>query len=307
MKGGLLRCLCMAGLCLAEASAQKSAASGGPQGALAGDLTELNSHLNGNRVDSRQIIADAERLTANYRGLTPYVGRFGPADFAQNRLLARQTFAWLARANLLYASDPVALQALGGAYGYLGGFYSNPAFSIYPYAAVTAYAGANRVTRALLLGDPNGGRWEAELQRLGMAWAAAAYVNGRFYGEGIPEQPGPPPPQMMQPDAQPMPLPKVDVEKLTPEQVGQWREVSQRFSITATKVHDAQALLDQLSARLFAQSMSLNPRDVAAALMMQGFLEDASRLASAGQFELAKQALVKAEYQRTKLRSVTGQ
>jgi hypothetical protein len=41
--------------------------------------------------------------------------------------------------------------------------------------------------------------------------------------------------------------------------------------------------------------------------MMQGFLDDAAELIRAGQFEKASEALVRADYQRQKLRSVTGQ
>ena len=307
MTGRLVRSLCLSGLWLAGASAQVATTAGDPQRVLAGDLTELNARLNASRTDGGQVIADANRLAANYRGLVPYVGRFGPADYTQNRQLARQTFAWLAHASALYASDPAVMQALAGVYGYLGGFYSSPAFSSYPYAAATAYAGANRLTRSLLLGDSHNSRLEADLQRLGLAWATASYVGGRFYGDGLPEQAEPPQREATAAEIQPVALPDVEVEKLTPEQVGQWREVRERFVITSARVHESRVLLEQLAARLRSQNMSLNTRDVAAGLMMQGFLDDSASLMRAGQFELAKEGLVRAEYQRRKLKGVTGQ
>ena len=40
--------------------------------------------------------------------------------------------------------------------------------------------------------------------------------------------------------------------------------------------------------------------------MMQGFLEDSVSLIEASQFEPAKEALTRAEYQRIKLKSITG-
>lgn len=253
------------------------------------------------------MIADANRLVSGYRGLTPCVGPFGPGEYAPNRLLARQTFAWLARASAVYGSDPVVMRTLAGAYGSLGGFYGNPAFSSYPYAAATAYAGANRLTRSLFLADRNNRGLEAELQRLGLAWAAASYVGGRFYGEGLRDAADLNPSAAMAAAVPTVALPEVDATKLTPEQAAQWREVRERFAITAAKVHDARVLLEQLGARLQSQNMALNGVDVAAALMMQGLLDDSASLAGSGQFELAKEALVRAEYQRRKLKDVIGQ
>jgi hypothetical protein len=277
-----------------------------PQSALAGSLSTYDGHL-GAHSSAAQVIADANSLTGGYRGLSPYVGRFGPSDYAQNRVLARRTFSWLSRAGALYGSDPAVMRALAGTYGYLGGFYGNAAFSSYPYAAVTAWAGANRVTRSMYLSDRNNRGLESELQRLGLAWAAAAYVGGRFYGEGLPDTADLNPSAALAAAVPTVPVPEVDASKLTPDQAAQWTEVRQRFVLTAGKVHDARVLLEQLGARLQSQNMSLNSVDVAAALMMQGFLDDAATLAQSGKFELAKEALVRAEYQRRKLKDVIGQ
>jgi hypothetical protein len=136
------------------------------------------------------------------------------------------------------------------------------------------------------------------LQRWGLAWAAAFYVGGMLYGPGLLEQVEPPPSATAPPEIPSVELPEVDVEKLTPEQERQWREVRERFVITARRVHQARELLEQLAARLRSQNMSLNQQDVAVSLMMQGFLEDSASLIRAGQFQLAKEALTRAEYQR---------
>ena len=40
---------------------------------------------------------------------------------------------------------------------------------------------------------------------------------------------------------------------------------------------------------------------------MQGYLEDAADLIREGQFDTAMEALIRADYVRTKLKSVTGQ
>jgi len=300
----LVRSVFFTGLLLATASAQ---IPGDPQRALYGDVTQYNTQLNAGHMDSAQVIANANRLMNGYRGMAPYAGRYGPAEIEQNRLLARQTFDYLARVSAMYASDPAVMQALAGTYGYLGSFYATPGINFYPYAAPVAYGWANRLTRSMLLRDRGNSQLEANLQRLGMSWAAAAYVNGRFYGSGygLPDMAGPPPPEAPV-VLVPVPLPAVNAEKFTPEQAGHWKELHEQFLITSKKVHEARVLLEQLGARLRSQNMSLNQVDVAAALMMQGFLEDSVTLIQASQFEPAKEALTRAEYQRTKLKSVTG-
>jgi len=277
------------------------------QRALVGDLNTYNGHLGPNPGDGSLVIADAHRLMGGYRGLNPYVSGFGPADYAQNQILARQTFGWLNRASVLYANNPAVMRSLAGTYGYLGGFYGNPAFSVYPYAAVTAWGGANRLTRALFLADRNNRALEGELQRMALSWAAAAYVGGKFYREGIPDAADLNPSASLSAAVPTVMLPDVDASKLTPEQVADWKEVRERFVITATKVHDARVLLEQLGARLQSQGMSLNSVDVAAALMMQGFMEDSANFVRTGQFALAKEAVIRAEYQRRKLKDVIGQ
>jgi len=66
-------------------------------------------------------------------------------------------------------------------------------------------------------------------------------------------------------------------------------------------------MLDQLSARLHATGLELHPENAATALKMQGFLEDAAELVQNREFETATDYLRRADAERTKLKSVTGQ
>ena len=104
-------------------------------------------------------------------------------------------------------------------------------------------------------------------------------------------------------------LPDVDESGLSDAQKAAWSDARERFMNVAPKVHEARVLLAQLSARLESQgpNITLNTKDAAAALMMQGFLDDAVELIRKGQFERASEALVRADYQRQRLKSVTGQ
>jgi hypothetical protein len=73
------------------------------------------------------------------------------------------------------------------------------------------------------------------------------------------------------------------------------------------RVHEARVLLNDLSDRLHQRHITLHPVDAANALKMQGYLEDAADLIREGRFETAIEALTRADYVRTKLKSVTGQ
>jgi hypothetical protein len=65
--------------------------------------------------------------------------------------------------------------------------------------------------------------------------------------------------------------------------------------------------LDSLSARLQARRMDVNASDIAASYRMQGFLEDAASLVKSKDLAGVKLALDRAEAERKRLRSVTGQ
>jgi hypothetical protein len=102
-------------------------------------------------------------------------------------------------------------------------------------------------------------------------------------------------------------LPKVDVKTLTPAQREAWADVRVRFRSVASQVHGARVLLDQLAGRLQGQRLALHPENAARALKMQGFLEDAADLIQSNEFETATEAIRRADYERGRLKSVTGQ
>jgi hypothetical protein len=83
--------------------------------------------------------------------------------------------------------------------------------------------------------------------------------------------------------------------------------VRERFMNVSPRVQEACIFLGQLSAKLQAQNMRLNMTDEATALKMHGFLGDAVDLIRTGQFEKAREALIRADYERGRLKSVTGQ
>jgi hypothetical protein len=299
-------------LCLFLGAVVYAQGPGERQHSLQGMIGGMNARLNG-QPGSRQVISDSDRLAAGFNGLVPYVGGFAENDYQLNRELARQAFEWLARASAMYAADPAVSQSLMQTYGVIGDFYRRHG-SFYPSGAALAYAGGNHLARSMVL-DRRGGRsFERDLERTAMDWAAVSYLNGAMYGMP-PGQGGPPPEgadaRQAAPVAeiQPTALPEVDEGRLDDQQKAAWSDARERFMNVAPKVREARVLLAQLSARLEAQgpNMRLNTQDAAAALMMQGFLDDATDLIRAGQFEKASEALVRADYQRQKLKSVTGQ
>lgn len=278
------------------------------QDKVAGMSVRLNGHPAG-----RQVISDADRLAAGYNDLIPLVTAFGESDYALNRELAQASFAWLARASAMYAADQAVSQSLMHTYGVIGDFYRNYG-SFYPPGAALAYGGSNQLARSMVLNRRGGKSSEREMERSAMDWAAVTYMNGAMYGapprEGEPpEGPAAGPPGAPGPGMQATALPSVDESKLDDQQKAAWSDARERFMNVAPKVQEARVLMAQLSARLEAQgpNMTLNTQDAAAALMMQGFLDDAAELIRQGQFEKASEALVRADYQRQKLKSVTGQ
>jgi hypothetical protein len=273
---------------------------------LAADLDAMNARVAGARPSNRQAMADSERLVADYQGLLPYAPGFGAADYALNGDLTRRSLDWLARAGALYASDPEVTRALLRAYEFIGDFHHRYG-SFYRPGEYLAYAGANRLVRSMMLGSRNPGRFERDLERYSLAWATAAYVNGAMYGPRSDAAPAAPEPEIQQPSCPAAALPDVDERTLDADQKALWADVRERFMNVSPRVQEACMFLGQLSAKLQARNMRLNVTDEATALMMHGFLGDAVDLIRAGEFEKAKEALVRADYERGKLKSVTGQ
>jgi len=276
-----------------------------PQQALAQQVSAMNSRLNSGTPGSQQIISDAQALQTGYMGLGPMAGMGG---FMMNRDLAQGTYSWLSRASSI-TSDPAARAAVLSAYGTVGDFYNRG--NLNRPGAAWAYGGANRLARGLVLGGGGGRNYERDLERYGLAWAAASYMGGQLFGPAFQTQPPQEgdqyPPPAPPTELQPVALPPIDEATLTPEQKAAWPDLRNKFIATAAKVHEARVVLEQLTRRLESQRMSLNTSDAARALMMQGFLDDAVDLIKAKKFDEASEALTRSDYCRTKLKDVTGQ
>lgn len=279
------------------------------QATLRSDLNGMTTRLGGGRGTSRDAMADARRLAVGYRGLAPLVRTFGPADHALNRDVARRSLFWLSRAAILYGADPLAARTFLDAYGAIGGFYRDYGHFYVPGAYV-AYAGAARLAQRLAFATSDASWFEHELDRYALAYGTLATLNGTFIPpwttpQDLPDTAPPPtrPPVVLTPLA----LPPIDVSTLEPAQRERWTDVRDRFRSVAASVHGARVLLDQLAERLRGQGLTLNPETAATALKMQGSLEDASELIQAKEFDAAIDALRRADYQRGKLRSATGQ
>ena len=65
--------------------------------------------------------------------------------------------------------------------------------------------------------------------------------------------------------------------------------------------------MTELASRLAQQGLTVNVNDAATAAKMQGYLEDAVDLVKSRQFAAASEALVRAEYERNRLKNVIGQ
>ena len=288
--------------------AQQRGASPNPQVVLRRDLDAMNGRPGAVRLTPREAAANAQRLSLGYRSLIPIVGGFGPADYALNRVLAQQSLAWLARTGVWYMNDPLAARAYLDAYDTIGGFYRDNG-RFYAPGAYVAYAGGARLARRLMLGTPYD--WsQRELERYALAYGTMAALDGRYIGRWETPQDLPadaPPPAQAPMALKPLELPTIDQASLTPAQREAWVEVRGRFRSVASQVHAARLLLEELAARLQQQRLTLHPANAASALKMQGFLEDAADLIESKEFEMATDALRRAEYERGRLKGVTGQ
>jgi hypothetical protein len=291
----------------AAATTAQGRGASNPQAALRSDVDRMTGSLGGARATPRQAMANVQRLALGYRSLIPVVGRFGPADYALNRMMAQRSLAYLGRTSVWYMNDPLAARAYLDAYDTIGGFYRDQA-RFYSPGAYVAYAGAARLARRLMLGTAYD--WSVrELDRYALAYGTMATLDGRYIGRWADPQdlpPDAPAPESVVP-LKPLDVPKVDTSKLTPAQREAWDDVRVRFRSVASQVHGARVLLDQLAARLHQQHLALHPANAATAMKMQGFLEDAADLIESKEFETATDALRRADAERAKLKGVTGQ
>lgn len=295
-------------LTLSAVTAAQRGTGPNPQIALQRDLDGMTARLGGGRVTQQDVIADSRRLAGGYRSLVPWVPGFGPSDYAINRQVARLSLNWLGRAGSLYWTNPLVARAVMDGYDSIGGFYRDHG-RFYRPGAFVAYAGATRLAQRLVLGGFNTNLYERELDRYALAYGTLATLNGQIVGpwsvprdlpESVAAEPPPPP-------LEPVRLPAVDVTRLDADQKEAWNDTRDRFRSVASQVHIARTLLNDLASRLRGQQLDLHPQDAATAMKMQSFLEDAVDLVKEGRFDLATEALKRADYERVKLRSVTGQ
>jgi len=277
------------------------------QAAFRQDVDRMALRLDGPRQQPAHVIADAQLLAARYRALVPYARTFGPSDYALNRVIARQSLDWLGRARGYYWRDPLVAAAFLTSYDAIGGFYCG-AGSFYRPGAFVAYAGAARLAQRYVLYGLDATRYELELDRFALAYGNYAVLQHALVTPWVSPRDLPDTsasPQMT--DLKPVELPAIDVTQLSSEQKAAYTEARERFRSVAPRVHQARVLLSGLSSRLEQRGMSLNPTDAANALKMQGFLEDAADLIHEGQFDMAVEAIARADYVRAKLAAVTGQ
>jgi hypothetical protein len=104
-----------------------------------------------------------------------------------------------------------------------------------------------------------------------------------------------------------VPLPQLDEQALSQEQRAEWLDVRARFVTVAARVNEARRLMAGLSERLRPRNMVINLASAATAVTMQGFVDDAAQLIKERQFALASNALVRADYERMRLKDITGQ
>jgi hypothetical protein len=151
---------------------------------------------------------------------------------------------------------------------------------------------------------------ENNLRFWGTYWAAQNYLAQIPYTSNLETMPAQPAPATTSDSSRELPivaLPDVDISKLSPAQLKLWKDVRTHFLFTAAGVRQSQIYLEQLSARLRAQNMSLNAQHAATAELMHRFLLEAVTLIRAGDFVEANDALSRADYTRNRLKDVSGQ
>lgn len=283
------------------------------QAGLDAELRELETRLGSGGLAAGQAVADSERLRARYRALRPLAPSFGGADVRHQGPLAQRSFAWLHRLRTRFPHDRAVTRSLLGTYATLGDFYGRSGLGS-RLGFWLGYAGAHREGRSLLL-DGGGERdLERRLEQLALEWAAIAAVGWSpdpwpwaawnalppGYDHRIAEAVG------AARAAGPVALPRVDESLLQPADLARWQAVRERFVGVAARAHEAQLALADLGQRLAGRGLGLHPRTVSASLAMQGYLEDAVAAAEARDFDRAREALARAEYERGRLRSATG-
>lgn len=266
----------------------------------------------GATVPDDVLMMRANTIGNSFQGFVPMLGGFTPGDYQRNRELARRSLAWLAMMEPRAYANPALGRSFAGVYSQLGDYQNRPALRSYGYTAGAAfgYAGAGRISRRMYLGG-FGSERDVERYALQLATMGAGYGYGYGYGfrprvrapEGLEAADFGPVPDN---GRKPLPLPRVDLAKLTAEQRAAWDDLRPQFIAVSNRVFRSQQNMDALAQRLRRQGMDLNASDLATTYQMDGFLQDCAALIEAGDFVQAKVALDRATYLCNKLKSVGG-
>jgi hypothetical protein len=273
------------------------------------EVTELERE--GSRLQDAQLAARLTALQSGFLGLGPFVGGFRPQDHEANRALLRRSYAVLAALESRALVNPQLGRSLAGLYSGLGDFYGRPAFQPFNYRnyAGFGYARGWRLARHWYLSGPQYGFFERDIERLGVnlgvlgwfGWGAMRNFQREPSGLDAVDF-GP----VEDTGKRAMPLPPVDASNWPPEKKAAWEDLKPRFLAVANRIHQSGQALEGLKQRLGRQGMQVNAADLGNANQMEAFLQDASDLIQAGDFERAKLALDRASAVCSRLKGTTG-
>jgi hypothetical protein len=273
----------------------------------------MQSRLDQPGASGRDVLADNDRLRAGFSSLETDSRHLGSSDAGVGLQLARLSFAWLDRASVRFRSDAAVVRALMGTYAFLGDFYRREPL-VYEPNVWAGYSGASRLARALVRENSGGKELERSLEQFALDLAALRYVYviGDSEGSGMRARHAARREPFVDVSPQgveftPVPLPQLDEQALSQEQRAEWLDVRARFVTVAARVNEARRLMAGLSERLRPRNMVINLANAATAVTMQGFVDDAAQLIKERQFALASNALVRADYERMRLKDITGQ
>jgi hypothetical protein len=283
------------------------------QDRLDNDLREIEARPNAGPWLGTQAVADSQRLRQRFIALRPLAPRFGPDELRRHGMLAHRSLGWLALASRQFHGDPDVVPSLVGAYSALGDFHGAGGL-VSRTGFWFGYAGAHRAARSLALARRGDLGFDRTLEALALTWAAVAFMEARgpwiwpawdTQTEGLERTID----QAVGGEPLPAPvlIPAVDESALSEADRTRWHEVRNRFPGVSSRAHQAHLALADLRSRLGSRGLSLHPTHVGALLAMEGYLDDALKAIEAREFERALEALVRAEYERGKLRDATGQ
>ena len=264
-------------------------------------------------ANQQQLASGVSALSTSIQGLPPVGPSATPADYAANQQLVRDAYSTLGAVEALPGNSPALRSSLAGAYGTLGDFQARPEFKGHGFNPVRAYGRASGLTRGVMLSSGFNDRMaERSLERYAMSMATYNLVNGRIWDSmyGGSQRPQEEPYDFnVQPSVErlPVPVPEIDASSLNAQDRAAWDELRSQFIVASAKITEALRNLDGLSARLRQRGMDVNAGDLATSYRMQGFLEDSATLIRQKDFANGKLMLERAEYERKRLRPVTGQ